>query len=181
MGVAGCPVHYVVRRRHCCPAPIRAALALLIPVPSPIAGPTHVVRHQDTPLNSPPKIIKQACEELQALDKGPAGGARSPLDSPQQASFFLQSTPPAAADPDLDPRDLFQQEGAAVAAAAGTPASVHSAMARMEAVVPRYRAAAVAAQTQTGLMREALAVAERERDAAAEEVSWVYDGGRGGV
>ncbi|KAL6767239.1 hypothetical protein ACKKBG_A39175 [Auxenochlorella protothecoides x Auxenochlorella symbiontica] len=114
-------------------------------------------------------LLDAACEELQALDKGPASGARSPLDSPQQASFFLQSTPPAAADPDLDPRDLFQQEGAAAAAAAGTPASVHSAMARMEAVVPRYRAAAVAAQTQTGLMREALAVAERERDAAAEE------------
>ncbi|RMZ54864.1 hypothetical protein APUTEX25_000381 [Auxenochlorella protothecoides] len=114
-------------------------------------------------------LLDAACEELQALDKGPAGGARSPLDSPQRASFFLQSTPPAAADPDLDPRDLFQQEGAAAAAAAGTPASVHSAMARMEAVVPRYRAAVVAAQTQTGLMREALAVAERERDAAAEE------------
>lgn len=52
----------------------------------------------------------------------------------------------------------------------GNPDRVSGALEQMESVLPRYRAATLAAQTQCAVLREALSATERERDELAQQV-----------
>lgn len=116
-------------------------------------------------LSHPPHLWPQIASAIESLV-----GSEGVVPRTFAAEGSMPSTPTLAQARATPGRTPAAPLSPPAAPSPGNPDRVSGALEQMESVLPRYRAATLAAQTQCAVLREALSATERERDELAQQV-----------